>query len=259
VTSFERRRQLLEILHREPGLHIPELARRLDVSQGTIRNDLDALTQEKRLIRVRGGAILADTNTLTRNSAFEARINTNIQAKQTIGRAAATQVEDGDALLLDASSTVYHMAQFLRERRHLRIVTNGIEVARLLAQDPTNTVNLVGGILRPGPESLIGPWSERYLQDIRIKTAFVSCSGFTPQGGMTEVDVYEVGFRVKAVEGAQCVMALIDSGKFGKVDMTPSLRTDQISTLFTDNGLAPDYITQLDAAGVQYQLCGDEN
>jgi DeoR/GlpR family transcriptional regulator of sugar metabolism len=260
VTSFERRRQLLEILHREPGLHIPELAERLDVSQGTIRNDLDALAQEKRLIRVRGGgAILSDTNTLTRNSAFAARINSNIQAKQTIGRTAATQVEDGDALLLDASSTVYHMAQFLRDHRHLRIVTNGIEVARLLAQDPTNTVNLVGGILRPGPESLIGPWSERYLQDIRIKTAFVSCSGFTPQGGMTEVDVYEAGFRVKAVEGAQCVVALIDSSKFGKVDMTPSLRTEQISTLVTDNHLTSDYIAQLAAASIQYRLCSDEN
>src|SRR5262249_56060967 len=104
-----------------------------------------------------------------------ARAAVNEAAKRDIGRRAAALVSDGDALLLDASSTIYHMAHYLRERRGLRIVTNGIEVARLLAETPTNTVNLVGGILRPGIESLTGPWSERYLQDVRIKTAFVSC------------------------------------------------------------------------------------
>ena len=144
-----------------------------------------------------------------------------------IGRRAAELVADGDALLLDASSTVYHMAQYLRDRRGLRIVTNGIEVASLLAQNPTNTVNLVGGILRSGIESLVGPWSERYIQDVRIKTAFVSCSGFTPEGGMTEVDVYEADFRLKAVAGASQVIALIDASKFGKLDLTPSVRMER--------------------------------
>jgi DeoR/GlpR family transcriptional regulator of sugar metabolism len=256
VTTFERRRQLLELLHREPGLHVPELARCLGVSQGTVRNDLNALAQEKRLMRVRGGGVvLADSSSLTHNSAFAARLNTNLAAKQNIGRRAAQLVQDGDALLLDASSTVYHMAQFLRERRELRIVTNGLEVARLLAQNPSHTVNVVGGIFRPGPESLVGPWSERFLHDIRIKTAFVSCSGFMPGGGMTEVDVYEAHFRVKAVEGAGRVVALIDSSKFGKVDLTASLRSDQISTLFTDGGLPAETIAQLDAARLDYVIC----
>jgi DeoR/GlpR family transcriptional regulator of sugar metabolism len=257
VTSFERRRQLLELLHREPGLQVPELARCLGVSQGTVRNDLNALAQEKRLIRVRGGGVvLADSSSLTRNSAFAARLNTHLGAKQNIGRQAAQLIQDGDALLLDASSTVYHMAQFLRDRRELRIITNGLEVARLLAQNPTHTVNVVGGIFRPGPESLVGPWSERFLNDIRIKTAFVSCSGFTPEGGMTEVDVYEAHFRVKAVEGAQRVVALIDSSKFGKIDLTASLRSEQISTLFTDDGLAPGQIAQLEAGRIPHVLCG---
>jgi DeoR family fructose operon transcriptional repressor len=126
-----------------------------------------------------------------------------------------------------------------------------------LAQNSSNTVNLVGGILRPGIESVVGPWSERFLQDVRIKSAFVSCSGFTPDSGMTEVDVYEAQFRVKAIEVAGQVLALIDSSKFGKLDLTPSVRIEQIGHLFTDSGLSAEWAARLRQAGIAFTICGD--
>jgi DeoR/GlpR family transcriptional regulator of sugar metabolism len=246
-------------MRKDPALRVPEIARRLGVSQGTVRNDLNALAEEKQIIRVHGGGVVAADGGQPRSAAFGARARVNEAAKQLIGRRVAELVADGDALLLDASSTIYHMAQHLRDRRGLRIVTNGIEVARLLAQNPTNTVNLVGGILRPGIESVIGPWSERYLQDVRIKTAFVSCSGFTPEGGMTEVDVYEADFRVKAVEGAGQVIALIDSSKFGKLDLTPSVRMERISMVFTDDRLSAEWMVRLREANVPVTICSERN
>jgi DeoR/GlpR family transcriptional regulator of sugar metabolism len=208
---------------------------------------------------VHGGGVVAADSVQPRGALFSARAKINQTAKQLIGRRAAEQVADGDALLLDASSTVYHMAQHLRDRRDLRIVTNGIEVACLLAQNPTNTFNLVGGILRPGIESVVGPWSERYIQDVRIKTAFVSCSGFTPEGGMTEVDVYEADFRLKAVESAGQVVALIDASKFGKLDLTPSVRMERISMVFTDDRLSAEWIARLREAQVPVTICGGRN
>jgi DeoR/GlpR family transcriptional regulator of sugar metabolism len=246
-------------MRKDPALRVPEIARRLGVSQGTVRNDLNALAEEKQIIRVHGGGVVAADSAQPRGAAFGARARINEASKQLIGRHAAELVADGDALLLDASSTVYHMAQQLRDRRGLRIVTNGIEVACLLAQNPGNTVNLVGGILRPGIESVVGPWSERYLQDVRIKTAFVSCSGFTPEGGMTEVDVYEAEFRVKAVEGAGQVIALIDSSKFGKLDLTPSVRMERISMVFTDDRLSAEWIARLREAQVPFTICGERD
>jgi len=259
LTAFERRQRLLGLMQRDPTLRVPDLADQLGVSQGTVRNDLNALAEDRQIIRVHGGGVVLNDHTLPRSAAFALRAQTNAAAKQLIGFRAAELVQDGDALLLDASSTVYHLARFLRDRRSLRIVTNGIEVARLLAQNPTNTVNLVGGILRAGIESLIGPWSERYLQDVRIKTAFVSCSGFTPEDGMTEVDVYEAQFRVKAIEGAGHVVALIDSSKFGKLDLTPSVRNEQISILFTDQDLSAEWIDRLEQAQMRYTICDDQS
>jgi len=249
---------LLGLMRKDSTLRVPDIARLLGVSQGTIRNDLNALAGEKQIIRVRGGGVALADSSLPRSSAFAVRASTNQAAKQLIGRSAAELVEDGDSLLLDASSTVYHMARHLRERRGLRVVTNGIEVASLLAQSPTNIVNLVGGILRAGIESVVGPWSERFLQDIRIKTAFVSCSGFRPEIGMTEVDVYEAQFRVKAIEAAGQTIALIDSSKFGKLDLTPSVRMDQISHLFTDSGLSAEWLAPLERSGIAFTICGDE-
>jgi DeoR/GlpR family transcriptional regulator of sugar metabolism len=258
LTAFDRRQRLLGLMRQDPALRVPEIAQLLGVSQGTVRNDLNALADAKQIIRVRGGGVALAGSSLPRSPAFAARASTSQAAKQLIGRQAARLVEDGDSLLLDASSTVYHMAQHLRDRRGLRIVTNGIEVASLLAQNPSNTVNLVGGILRPGIESVVGPWSERFLMDIRIKIAFVSCSGFAIEGGMSEVDVYEAQFRLKAIEAAGRVVALIDSSKFGKLDLTPSVRMDQISLLLTDNGLSASWAAQLEQAGVAFIVCGEE-
>lgn len=255
MKAFDRRQQLLGLIQRDPALRVPDLAAQLGVSQGTIRNDLNALAGEKQLVRVHGGGVAMNSHGLPRSPAFAARALAHEAAKQRIGARAAALVADGDALLLDASSTVYHLARGLLGHRGLRVVTNGIEAACLLAQNPTNTVNLVGGIVRAGIDSVIGPWSERFLHDVRIKTAFVSCSGFTPEGGMTEVDVYEAQFRIKAIESAAQVVALIDSSKFGKLDMTPSVRLAQISLLLADGGLAAEWVARLRAAGIPFELC----
>jgi DeoR/GlpR family transcriptional regulator of sugar metabolism len=258
LTTFERRKRLLELLHKEPRLRVPEIADTLGVSQGTVRNDLNALAEEKSIIRVRGGAVIPADNTLTNSSTFATRASANEEAKNSIGREAASLVEDGDAILLDASSTVYHMGAFLASRNKLRVVTNGIEIARLLALNPTNMVILIGGIMRHGTESVIGPWSERFLENMCTKTAFISCSGFTPEAGMSEIDMYESQFRKTAISCTNRVVGLIDSSKFGKVDLTPSVHTSQISLVLTDDNLSKEWEARLKESGVDYRICSHE-
>jgi DeoR/GlpR family transcriptional regulator of sugar metabolism len=136
LIAFERRQRLLGIMRKDPGLRVPEIARLLGVSPGTVRNDLNILADEKQIIRVHGGGVVVADGGQPRSSAFALRANVNAAAKQLIGRRAAELVDDGDALLLDASSTVYHMARYLRDRRELRVVTNGIEVARRWPRTP---------------------------------------------------------------------------------------------------------------------------
>lgn len=234
---------------------VPEMAQRLSVSPGTVRNDLRALANAGQVVRVRGGGTVLPEPPAFSGDTFNARIHQHEAAKQAIGCRAAEIVHDGDSLLLDASSSAYHLAQCLVQRQRLRIVTNGIESARLLAQNPSHMVLLVGGTLRPGSHSLTGPWSLRGLEEVFTQYAFVSCSGFTPEGGMTEVDVYEAEFRIKAIHVATQVIALIDSSKFGKIELAPSVRLERIHHLYTDSRLTAEWQARLSRSGVNFTLC----
>jgi DeoR/GlpR family transcriptional regulator of sugar metabolism len=256
VISFERRQRLLATLKEHPGIRVPELSKILEVSEGTVRNDLNALSEQGQLIRVRGGAQVGE-DSKEQNAAFTARAGVNTDKKQMIARQAAELIQDGDSILLDASSTVYHLAHYLSDRRNLRVITNGIEVGRVLAQNPYNTIILVGGLLGSDGNSITGLMSDFFLKDLHVNKAFVSSSGFTIKEGLTEVNIHEVQLKRRMIACASKVIALIDSSKFGKIDLTLFAQTGQIQHLFTDNQLDFVWRKQLTESGIPYTLCGE--
>ena len=257
MTTYERRQSLLELLRAQHGLRVPEIARLLDISEGTVRNDLNALEEQGYLTRVHGGAVLRES-TQQVNAAFGVRHQEHAEEKNCIGAAAAGLVEDDDSILLDASSTAYYLALNLQERRHLRVVTNGIEVARLLSQNPTNTVILIGGVVRADGSSVTGLLSEQIISELHIQKAFVSCSGFSVERGMTEVHLEEAQLKRKALESARQVFALVDSSKLGHEDLTIFVRPIQITHLFTDEGITEEWEARLHWANIPYTICCDK-
>jgi DeoR family fructose operon transcriptional repressor len=257
MTTYDRRQLLVDLLHKQPGMSVPELGAALGVSQGTIRNDLNALEQESLLKRVHGGAILTDEDQF-QNRPFQLRYKEHTAAKFAIARAAAALVNNGDSIFLDASSTSYYVARCLSDRQRLRAVTNGIDVARLLAQNLSNTSFLIGGMVNNDSASVVGLLSEQIVKDLHFQKALVSCSGFSLERGMTEVHLAEAQLKRRVVESAQQVIALIDSSKFGKEDLTPFVRLENITYLYTDSGLSPEWIERLNRAGVKFTICTEE-
>jgi ribose transport system substrate-binding protein len=258
LTTFERRQTLIEILRKQPGLRVPELAQLMTVSPGTVRNDLTALEEDGKVIRVHGGATVVDNVPLLSPS-FSIRSRKNYLAKRSIAVQAARLVEDGDSILLDASTTVLQLTHELQNRRNLRVFTNGIEAARAMAKNPTNTVTLLGGALNQEGTSISGLMSEQFLQELHIQTAFVSCSGFSSEAGLTEVHLDEARLKVKMIAAAAQVIALVDSSKFGKVDLTSYARIDQITHLYTDQTLNFDWIARLRLSGLAFSVCSDNH
>ena len=257
MTTHERRQSLLDILRKQPGLRVPELASALNVSEGTVRNDLNALETEGKLKRVHGGAVLNNQDPFLNNS-FVRRFKQSIAAKLAIAREAAILVKDGDSILLDASSTAYYLAQALSDRRKLRVMTNGFEVARELAQNSSNTVVLIGGVVNNDSSSVTGLLSEKIIAEMHIEKAFFSCSGFSLERGMTEVHYAEAQLKRKAIESSRSVIALIDSTKFGKEDLTPFASIDQITQLITDDALSAEWIEKLKKAHIEFTLCKEQ-
>jgi len=257
LTTFERQQRLTEIIRQQPGIRVPELARLLEVSEGTIRNDLRSLSQAGQLKRVRGGAVANGHGAAVHSPAFTARARVSEEAKRRIARWAAELVEDGDTLLFDASTTVYYLADFLKDRRNLTVVTNGIEIARSLAHNPSNNVILLGGLMRADGTSVSGTLSHKLLEDLYIKTAFLSCTGLTLEAGLMEVHLDEAQLKRKMIQVAKSVVTLIDSSKFGKIDLTPFASLDQITHIFTDSDLDPQWIAQLQKSSAALTVCSD--
>jgi DeoR/GlpR family transcriptional regulator of sugar metabolism len=254
LTTYERRQSLLELLRKQPGLRVPEIAQALGVSEGTVRNDLNALEAKSLLMRVHGGAVLSE-QPKNFNATFHFRHQEHGTEKATIAKKAALLVVDGDSLLLDASSTAFYFAMQLSERQRLRVVTNGIDVARLLAQNPTNTVILIGGVMNPDGSSVTGLLSEQIIAELHIQKAFVSCSGFSVERGMTEVHFEEAQLKRKAIESVRQVFALVDSSKLGREDLTPFARPLQITHLFTDTGVDDEWKARLQWANIPFTVC----
>jgi DeoR/GlpR family transcriptional regulator of sugar metabolism len=257
VTTYKRRQSLLDILRKQPGLRVPELAVTLSVSEGTVRNDLNALEQQGLLMRVHGGAVLHQQDQFQNNS-FIRRHQQNPAAKFAIAREAAGLVNDGDSILLDASSTAYYLAQALSERQRLRVMTNGFQVARELAQNTANMVILIGGIVNNESSSVTGLLSEHIIEELHIQKAFLSCSGFSLERGMTEVHLAEAQLKRKVIESSQELFALVDASKFGKEDLTSFARPEKITRLFTDQHLSSDWLERLRQAGIEFTICEEE-
>jgi DeoR/GlpR family transcriptional regulator of sugar metabolism len=245
----------VNILREQPGIRIPDLANQLEVSEGTIRNDLRALAASGQLTRVWGGGIPMEEQGVS--PTFSVRARMNQPAKRAIAHMAADLVADGDSILLDASTTVFQMAYFLQERHNLTVVSNGIGVGKELARDSSNIVIMLGGILRQDGSAITRPLEEQFLRDLHIKTAFISSSGFSIEAGLTEVDLHEAQFKRNMIASAGRLVALIDSSKFGKVDLTSCARIEQISHIFTDHALSMEWRDRLVQSGVAFTLCGD--
>ncbi len=255
MTTYDRHQAILKLLSERSSLKVSDLTQLFDVSEGTIRNDLSTLEEQNVLKRVRGGAIPKNGPAVYPLSNTRAQIN--IQEKKRIARWAAELINDGDVILLDASSTVLHMAPFLQERRKLTVLTNQLETAQILAHDPSKTVILVGGILKQDGSAVIGSISQDVLKTLHIGTAFVSCAGFSLEAGLMEADLDEAAFKEQVVSSALNVVALLDSSKFDRVGLKPFAQLSQIDHIVSDDGISSEIIRTLQHANVSLTICGE--
>lgn len=256
MTKYERRQSIMRLLNEQPGIKVARLAELLDVSEGTIRNDLTALEEQQKVQRVHGGAVLieelADVSPTVTSPHI---INANI--KKRIARWAAELVEDGDTILLDASTTVQSMVPHLKERKRLTIVTNGLETAAQLARHTQHTVVLVGGMLNRSGNATTSLMGLDMLKNLHIRTAFVSCVGFDLETGLTERYIEEAQLKEAILTSIPRIVALVGSNKIGTISTLPFLAPAQISHFFTDSDVAPEFIAQMQQTNINLTICGE--
>jgi DeoR/GlpR family transcriptional regulator of sugar metabolism len=238
----ERRQQILEAIEKTGQLSVAELSAHFAVSQVTIRQDLQALSEQGLLLRTRGGAL--STNTMPEFS-FDVRQQQKSAQKARIGQAAASLVSYGDTVFLDASTTAHAIIPHLKNFPELTVITNSLKAAMSLLDASQIQVILPGGNLRRESISLVGPTQNDLFKEINVQVGFFGARGVTVEEGLTDVNVNEVAMKRAMVEHCRRVVGVLDARKWGKVAAYTFAHLEQIDTLITDNDAPEDLARQI--------------
>jgi DeoR family transcriptional regulator, aga operon transcriptional repressor len=251
-----RRDRIAALLAERDFVRVGELATRFEVSEVTIRTDLDALADRGLLRRVRGGAVPRPTTPAER--AFEEAEVTAAAEKRAIARTAAGLVVSGDTVVLDVGTTTTAMAQELAARDDLAdvtVFTSSLTIAIALeAATPRLTVVVTGGTLRPRQHSLVEPLAGLVLGAIHAGTAFIGCNGVDPEGGVTNVNLPETQVKKLVLAASQRRIVCADHTKLGRVALAHVCDLDEVDLLVTDDGADAGLVTSLRDTGLEVRL-----
>src|ERR1700687_3405 len=250
----ERRQLIANVIEQNARASVAELSELLSVSEVTIRKDLAVLEAEGNIVRTHGGAVASNRSRV--ELAFEVRERLHWDEKALIGAEAASLVNDGDSIALDASTTALQIARNLKARRELTVVTNGIRIASELASQPSITVLMRGGAVRWEAFSLVGKWGTMMLRQLNIQKAFVGAVGFTLAGGLTGGSA-EGGEVKKAMVGnAKEVIGVFDHTKWDRVAMATFCVMEKLRLVISDERAPADMVAAVRSRGVEVRLVG---
>lgn len=210
----QRRREAISALVLEQGaVTVGSLAERFDVSMQTIRRDVDALCECDMLHRVHGRIELSEEFL---NTPFDQRAGTNLMGKRAIGEATAELIPDGATLFISIGSTPLSVAQALRRRKGLTVITNNLSAAMALSDEVSNRIILPGGEVRLPDRDILGNEVLDFFGRFRADFAVFGAAGIADDGGLLEFHTTEVRATQKICENAQQSLLVIDGSKFGR-------------------------------------------
>jgi DeoR family transcriptional regulator of aga operon len=251
ILGAMRKDKILSYLREHSSATVAELSDLCEVSEVTIRQDLNQLAVEGVLVRTRGGAVLSSR--ASSEFTFAARVAVNAEVKQRIGEMAATFVQSGDSVVIDASTTGLYIARALAQRLELEdvtVITNGIHTALELSNRLDIHTFLTGGHLRSGSMSLSGSFAWDMLGKIYATVGFFGTRGLTIEQGLTESNMQEGDVKRRMSERCQEIIVVADSSKFGQVALAPFSDLNCIHRIITDNGAPETMINRIRQLGV---------
>ena len=239
----QRREKIIELLRENGSCRVQELKTIFQVSEPTIRQDLEIMEQSGLIVRQHGGAFLSDY------SSFASRIqlarHINMENKNLISAKAAEFVNSGDSIILDSGTTVTEMIKHLANRNNLNIVTPALNITLALGKEPTNTILMTGGEFKAPTLSLTGEKSSLVFKDLYVEKLFLAAGGFSLEAGLTYPGFTDLPLKRAMIDSAKTVYLLVDSSKLEKVLFASLGCQDKIDYLITDAGITKEYIDQL--------------
>jgi len=245
----ERRNRIHKILHDKGIVSVSMLSAALDVSEITIRRDLEQMEENGLLERTHGGAILNQRIHL--ELLYSEKHRAHPTEKRLIGKAAAALVEDNDTLLIHSGSTTLEIFRHLEDKRNVRIITSNMS-APLELQNSQVELQMIGGQFRPQSNSLVGPLAMLSLAQVHSSKSFIGVDGVSLKYGLTTPNIQEAEVARMMIERTRGeVIVVADHTKFGVVADFLSAPLEKIHTIVTDAQVNPEFVERLKALGIR--------
>jgi DeoR family fructose operon transcriptional repressor len=253
LLAAERRQELLNTVRTLGRLEVARAASELRTSTETIRKDLVALESQGLLRRVHGGALQVPSMTFEPDVASRTE---NLKEKNRIAARAVDEIPEDGAIFIDAGSTTQVFAALLEGRAGLRVFTNSLTVAGILAGRPFLSCHTLGGRIRPKTLAEVGSWTERLLEDshFHFDVAFVGTNAISFSRGLCTPDPEEAAVKRGMIANSERVVLLADHTKFGQNSLVKYADLAEIDLIITGVEIEDQHHTALTEAGVEMAL-----
>ena len=249
MLAAERRRVIMERIQATGQLVGSALSIEFQVSEETIRRDLEWLEKEGIATRIYGGAVLAGNDRAA--PPYSIRKNTNIEPKVSVARILSRLVQEGDTLMVDESSTAAYAVRALRHLKRLTLITNSLELLREATGQEGWHVISTGGTLKPDVLAHVGPHALRTVSAYHARYAILSCRGINEQLGLADSDDDVVQVKQAMVASSDCAILLADHRKFDRSGFVALGKLDLVDKLITDCEPDRQWQERLQQAGVE--------
>lgn len=250
--SLSLRQSEILALARDSGhVQVDDLARHFDVAVQTIRRDLAEMAEMGLLDRVHGGAVPRQGVT---NIAYEARRRLNEAGKTAIAAACAAAIPDNSSLILNLGTTTEAVARALLHRKNLTVVTNNMNVATILLQNPSCEIMVAGGALRRSDGGLIGDLTTDFFAQFKVDIAVIGASAIDADGDLLDYDLAEVRVSRAILAQARAAYVVADHLKLARAAPARIASLSKVDRLFTDAPLPPALASRLAAWGTRVEI-----
>ncbi len=233
MLAIERRREILTRLDAEGKVIVSELAREFDVTEETIRRDLEKLENEGLAAKTYGGAVAK--NVMAHDLPYKVRMAVNVDKKELIAEKALSLIRDGERIMIDSSSTAIYVVRKLKSKKNITVITNSVEILLELADKPDWKVFSTGGVLKEGGLSLNGSSAEKMIGEYHVDTAICSCKGVDPAIGITDSNENDSRIKQAMFASAERKILVVDTGKLGVKSFVKVGAVSDIDILITDS------------------------
>ena len=248
MLAIERRNLIFEMLQRDKRVVVSELSAMFNVSEETIRRDLEKLSEDGSVTKTYGGAVLNEEN--YNDMPFIIRKDTNVAEKQIIGKLIAEIVQDGEKIMVDASTTSVFAGRYLKARKDITIITNSVGLLLEMSDVPSFHVISTGGNLRGDTLSFTGNQVDKVFSSYVVDTAIFSCKGIETEAGATDSNEVNAYIKRSILGAAKRKILAVDHTKFGKTALVRICNLGELTHIVTDVKPSDEWLSYLAAHGI---------